>query len=488
MQVVNDGILIHMYKARSKRERRIRFFLTYTIVPVIIVSIAAALVLMIQGYRFDTDDQRVFQAGLVQFGSQPSGATISFDGENLASKTRARLNVSSGVHTIGMTLDGYVPWQKTVTVRPGKVLWLTYPRLVPETVTTESLYSYEAIAATLAHLDENLFAVQPDSAAPRLDVIRADNGDAERREASLPASLYSDVESGKWQAISWSKSSRYVLFRYDFEKRTRWYVLDREDTTRSFDITLESGLDDISRVEFDARDDRWLYLLQDGTLRRFDRDNLTLSRPIARDIVSLNQSEEGVISFVSRSDGLSRIGYVTPGAQSAKYVAIPAITNPRAAAISEYERRQYVASLSAAKLTIATTSLHASDSDNELELSKTFSVSLPKTTSSLSLSPEGRFIAARDGRTIHMYDLELNEMSQVSLPSKSAPLRWLSPFHVYSVVDGELVMQEFDGTNVTPIAPAVSAQAVFTPDGRYIYTVSKDETATRVVRMLLRTS
>lgn len=477
-----------MYKARSKRERRIRFFLTYTIVPVIIVSVATALVFMIQGYRFDTSDQRVFQAGLVQFGSEPGGASISFDGEYLASKTRARLNVSSGVHTIGMTLDGYVPWQKTVTVRPGEVLWLTYPRLVPEEVKTEPLYSYESVTGTLTHREDRLYAVQSSSDVPRLDVIKADNGDAERRLVSLPSSLYSDFESGKWEAAAWSESSRYILLRFDVAKQTRWFVLDREDSERSFDLTRESGLGDISRVEFDARDDRWLYLLQDGTLRRFDRENLSLSRPIAGDIVTMNQSEEGVVSFVSRSDGLSRAGYVTAGAQSAKFAPITGVTNPRAVAVTEFDRRQYIATLSASKLTIATTSLHASDSDSDLELNKTFSVSLPKTTSSLSVSPGGRFIAARDGRTVHVYDLELGEMSPVSLSSKSTPLRWLSPFHIYGVVDGELVMQEFDGTNATPVAPAVSARALFTSDGRYIYTIAKDENATRVVRMLLRSS
>lgn len=475
-----------MYKARSKRERRIRFFLTYTIVPVLVVSLATAFVLMIQGYRFNPSDQKVFQAGLVQFGSRPSGASISFDGEQLSSKTRARLNISSGVHTIGMALDGYVPWQKTVTVTAGEVLWLTYPRLVPETVTSEPLYTYQSAASTLAHPDEQLFGLQPDKSLPQFDTIKADNGDAERTTAALPSSLYQDFDAGAWRATAWGESGRYVLFRFDANKKARWFVLDRNDEEQSFSLTRESGLDDISSVEFDARDDRYLYIIENGTLRRFDREDRSLSRVIARNVLSLNQSKEAVLSFVSRSDDEQRVGYVTPGAQTAKYADVPGVNAPRSAVVTEYDRRQYIATLSSAKLTIATTSLHASDSDRDLEIRRTFSVDLPKSTTSLSVSPHGRFIAARDGRTVHVYDLELNQMSQIALSSKAAPLRWLGDFHIADVLDGEFVMQEFDGTNVTPIAPAISAASVFSSDGRYIYTVNKFNDGVRVVRIELR--
>ena len=50
---------------------------------------------------------------------------LSLDGQSLGNTPKADLQVTPGTHRISVTRDGFEPWERTVTVRPGEVLRLT---------------------------------------------------------------------------------------------------------------------------------------------------------------------------------------------------------------------------------------------------------------------------------------------------------------------------------------------------------------------------
>ena len=108
----------------NKRRLRLQLTFVYGIMILAVVAIVAVLVLVVQGYRFNRYDGKLEQGGLVQFDSQPSGATVSADNSVLANKTASKIVLSAGNHTVTIGKDGYSTWKKDVVVKPGTVLWL----------------------------------------------------------------------------------------------------------------------------------------------------------------------------------------------------------------------------------------------------------------------------------------------------------------------------------------------------------------------------
>jgi hypothetical protein len=50
--------------------------------------------------------------------SRPSGAEVIVDGPPVG-RTPLSIEVSSGAHTVRLSLPGFNPWQTTVNVQPG---------------------------------------------------------------------------------------------------------------------------------------------------------------------------------------------------------------------------------------------------------------------------------------------------------------------------------------------------------------------------------
>ncbi|HTK39619.1 MAG TPA: PEGA domain-containing protein [Patescibacteria group bacterium] len=471
-----------MYRRRSKRTQRLFFFLTYTLVPLLIVCLVGILVLLIQGYRFNPSNNKVYQAGLVQFDTTPGGATVTVDGAKLGSKTSTRINVSSGRRTITMSRDGYTPWKKTVNVEAGSVLWLTYARLVPQTVSLQDVYSYPSIAASLVNRDQHLFGIQPSRGTPTFVTVPATSGTPSRQSATIPSSAYTAAAKSTFVANEWGKSGRYILFRHDISSKPEWLLLDRNNPADSINISKLAGLP-ISSAFFDHSDDRYVYVLSGGALRRFDRNTQKVSGILASNVLKFTQSSEGTLLIISsdtkdKAQTNTNVSYVTHGADSARSVSFADAHSDvvRSAAIVTYDRRQYISFLEGTNLRIGRTDIGSSNDPKPLMLTSAVELDVPKTVNSLESSPNGRFVVLRASKDLYTYDLELSKLSHVLLTSPTAPLHWLDAYHLAERrKDGKLTMIEFDGGNQTILtAVAERDDAVLSDNDRFLYLLQND--------------
>ncbi len=481
--MLGDIIYAVMYRKRSKRTQRTLFVLTYTLVPLLIIAIVTLLVLMIQGYRFSATNNTVYQAGLVQFGTTPNGATVTVDGATLASRTRTRINVSSGQRTIGMARANYVPWQKTVTVEPGSVLWLTYARLVPEMVTTETLNTYASMGSVLAHKDANLLGVLADPAAPSFTTIAAASGASSDTSVSLPQDMYTPAPDQSFAATAWSESARYVMLRQTVGETNTWLVLDRQDETKSVNLSTTSKLT-VTTAFFDASDDRYVYILAGNALYQYDQSQGVLSDAIATNVISATCANDGTVIIVSRSaSGDTVMSYVSHGQQLSRTLTLESTKPVLSSVLVTYDHRQYVVVLTSGLLSIAQVSLGSSSDTTPVELNVIRTVAVPTTMKTLVGSPNGRFVLARDTNELRSYDFELDQLSTIPMTMGTASLHWLDDYHLLDRVDGKLMMLEFDGGNVVPIVDVDTQFAsVLSSDGRYLYCLQKTADGYAVVR------
>ncbi len=93
-----------------------------TLVTLLVIGIAATgAVFLAKGYTFSTTEKRVVGTGIITITSVPDAASVYIDG-HLTTATNA--SVSSLIpkeYTVKVVKEGFIPWEKKVTVKEGLV-------------------------------------------------------------------------------------------------------------------------------------------------------------------------------------------------------------------------------------------------------------------------------------------------------------------------------------------------------------------------------
>ena len=486
-----------MYRARSKRAERRRLILTYTLVPLLIAAVVALLVFYMLGYRFSLANRTVTQGGLIQLSSLPTGADVTIDTYKLPSQTTTRYDASAGLHTVTMHRDGYLPWQKTVTVEPGKVLWLNYARLIPEKIEQSTVQAFANVDSSVASPNGQTFVVIPDATKPLLTHIAL--GDTVRQtDITLPASLYqTPTKQSRFTVTKLSSSGRYALVKHTLDSEYEWLFIDTRSPDQSRNISELVGRK-IDEPIVGASDERRLYVIVDHTLRQVDTEQQTVSAPLIDNVAEVSQSANGVLAYVSQASGTPKqraAGYYTPGATK-PHVIRTFYDDGRTVLrlrLAKYMNDDYVVLQYGTSIEISSTRLVRSDNGQDLSLTSVATLAVPDGADNVSFSPSGRFVVSQRASTYLTYDLELNSLSTSSLKGEAAVTRslsWLDNYILWSDRDNTLRLYEFDGANSHTIGAVIGGQAaILSSDGKYLYAFQTSSDGTpQLVRFHLRTN
>jgi hypothetical protein len=203
-----------MYHPPSKRKQLVQRVAIYGVMSVSVVVLVTVLVFFMLGYRFNKNDGKIEQGGLVQFSSVPGGADVRIDGSDYGSQTPTKATLASGSHYFTMERSGYRQWQKTVDLDAGSVLWLNYARLVPNSLTPQNVADFPALGSTAASPDNKWMALIADKKTPDITLADLSRDKVEPKVVSLPASSYTKPSKGKTQSFaldSWDPSSHLLL-------------------------------------------------------------------------------------------------------------------------------------------------------------------------------------------------------------------------------------------------------------------------------------
>lgn len=451
----------------------------YSFMTLTVTVIVSLLMLVVLGYQFNQKDGKLEQGGLLQFVSQPSGATVTLDGQRLLATSSTKSTVEAGVHYVTFDKTGYKQWQKTVTIAPGQVGWLNYARLIPQTITTEKVRGFTTVAHALASQSRNYILVQESADKPQFTVADIRGDRLKYTSIELPEGVFTAPDEDKSQSftpVKWSLNDDYILIKHTYnDDNSEWIMLRRGDVTKSINLTAMFAVSP-SVVEYASDNGKLLFVQIGDVVRRINLDEQTLSRPLATKVANFNVYNEKTIAYASTADETGK-----------RYTGYAAIDIPSpvklgtydddglflAVGVAEYFGNMILSTVYGSDLTVKSGSSLPSIANSANTLKIIGSRVLPNGVSKLGMSTSGRFtyVTLPDGYGV--FDLEFNKFDQTTLVNtteSSAPINFLDDYMMWSDIGGQLWFYDFDGANrqnIMPVAEGLSAS--LSPNGKYVY-------------------
>lgn len=264
--------------------------------------------LIARGYRFSVKDGLILSpTGMISATSRPKGASVYVD-EKLVTATDDTINLTPGVYSLKINKDGFLPWQKTITIKPETVyqadiqLFSAVPDLKPLTLTgainpsanidnTKIIY---AVASASATKDNGLYIIES-------------NG--------LPVSLIRGISRQllpNTATIDWSK------FTFVFSPNSREILATSLENKTNYLLNLDSPLDPTklkdSTNSLPTIKTDWQ--IQTNTLisAKLDRIPKVIQPLVATDSAKDIQfsSDENKILYLAQTDGNIIKNIITP--------------------------------------------------------------------------------------------------------------------------------------------------------------------------------
>lgn len=492
-----------MYHQPSKQKQLMQRIAIYTGMTLSVLLLVVVLVFFMRGYRFDTKGGRIEQGGLVQFVSQPSGASVTIDGRSFGSRTTTKTTMDPGEHAISMQRTGYLPWQKTVAVMPGEVLWLNYARLVPKDRPVEAVATLNTPAASLVSPNNKWMLISPAASSRTLQLADLSQNDIKLAAVELPSGLRTAGATPTKNTLtleSWDFTNRYVLAQHSYtneagKKKNEWLVIDTQQPEKSTNITTALGVD-ASTVIFSSATSRQVYALVDNAVRRIEVDSRTMSGPLVSQIDSFTVTQKALFytTLRDKKTGARSVGYLSGNTTKPRTIRTFTDNGKKLLRIvsNTYFDQTYTAIAYGDTVEIMRGELPRSDSSVALSLTLQTTITTPSPVKFLSYRLGGRFIVAQTDKAFVVRDIELEKTTTTTLKGKTAQtkeLHWLDSFHVWSDQDGALRMYEFDGANqheLMTVAPGFDA--TLSPSGTYLYGVTRSSEGYQLsrIRMILQ--
>lgn len=483
-----------MHKKRTKRQQRAQLVFIYSLMTVAIVAIVAVLILLVLGYRYNRFDGRVEQGGLVQFNSRPTGATVSVDDLELGAKTTSKITLTSGKHSIRMTLDGYNDWHKDVNVKPGSILWLNYTRFFPTQPKVNAVTEAAAISSAAESPDGNWMAFVAAANNPTLHLVRLNSDMPTTTTLAIPTTDYtaaSDDSGQTFRVLEWDPDNQSVLLRHDFDGNVEYIVVQLRGDGTAYNLSTKLGVP-ATKIEYSSSDGNVLYALTTShELKRINISKSTVSDAIAESVSDFTARNQDFVTYETLADdqGQRSIGYISRGSNSAKTIAKFTLSNdsPLHLTAGNYYTERYLVESRVNQIDILKVlSLPSSDSNGPVSTELVTSINMTASPTNVGFSPgNNRIIYAQAGGTIVTYDLEIGLLSTKELSTAAmSNVTWIDDFHYAAVVNGNLSYYDYDGTNRQIVtSKSLDLPAALTSDGKYLYFFEPNDTNASLTRV-----
>lgn len=272
----------------------------------IILTATLAISLYARGYRLSLEPRpSVRVTGLLSATSTPKSASVYLD-DRLTTATDDTISLPPGQYSVKIVKDGYLPWQKTITIKPETV-FQTDARLYRSAPDLRPISLSGAIHP----------AISPDGAKIVYSVASAsaskDNGLYLLELSGNPLSLTRNSPrqlSPNLLSLDWSK------FNFEFSPNSRQIIASSPST--SYLLNLDAPISPASLYDISLRlpliREDWVKNEQEIIRSRLDRLPSVL-RPLVATASARNillSSDENQILYLSQTDGSLPSNLISP--------------------------------------------------------------------------------------------------------------------------------------------------------------------------------
>lgn len=273
-----------------------------------VISLTILIILYARGYQISLSQKPSLVAtGLLSVTSRPKSASVYIN-NRLITATDDTINLPPGVYPVKIVKDGYLPWQKTITIRREVVfqtdaqLYRLAPELRPITLTgainpvispdnTKIIYS---VASASASRDNGLYLIEL---------------------SNMPLTLNRNTPrqiSAGYSSVDWSK------FTFEFSPNSKQILATSKTPNLAFLLNLDSPITSSSLYDVTIRlsiiRQDWQKQLKDILDVRTERLPLALKPLVATDSARhfFFSPQDDRVLYLAKTDGNLKNSLATP--------------------------------------------------------------------------------------------------------------------------------------------------------------------------------
>lgn len=467
-----------------KKEFRQHILLLVGYVLVAVAIVIATLVLVYQAYGFNIGKNgTVIQNGLVFFSSQPNPANIYLNGHISSQKTNTRLILPSGIYGLKLTRNGYRDWTRTITVNGGAVAHFDYPFLIPKSLQTQKIQSYQSAPALMTQsLDKRWILVQKPGSSTDFDLYDLKTPSKPViTSLSIPSSILGKATTSEsLNLVSWADDNQHVLLKHNFDSQSEFILVDIVDPTQSLNLNstlqISPSVLTLNNEKYDS------YYAYNATTQELDSASLggTAVTPVLQHVLAYKSYSNNTILYATDSNAPTGKVMVRlkEGSQTYDIRALP-LSSHYLLDLTTYNSSLYVAVGSNADNRVYIYQDPVSQLTNYpgQGLAPSWVLHVPS-PSYLSFSANAQFIVAENGSNYASYDVQNNLgylYSNANSPVDSPQLHasWMDGDRLTYVSNGKLVIQDYDNNNRQVLVSALPSYIpAFSSDYKYLYSLS----------------
>jgi hypothetical protein len=481
---------------KKMKQHRTLLFTGYILVSFAIVM--TGLILLQQatkGYGLDKHGD-VIQNGLMFLSSQPKGAEIYLNGKLNSNKTDSRLTLPSNVYNVELRRPGYNSWRRTIVLDAAEVEHFDYPLLFPTKLTTTTLASINGTPALSTQSpDRRWLLVSSNENALNFSVYDLKNPTKAATPISLPATILSAGATQSWKISEWADDNQHVVLEHHYDDKMEYIMVDRDTPEQSVNLTTTLSITP-SKLTLNNRkyDQYYVYDAATHTLQTAALKAATLT-PLLDHVLAYQSYSDNTVLYVTDSGAVTgkslvklKVGNATYTIRSVQaaptYVLNLATYNGvmYLACGSSGDSRSYVYRDPVAQI---------KDRSNHLAVpAYVFHVAHPDY---LSFSTTAQYILIENGPVVSVYDFlnkhgySYNVTGAIDAPATH--VSWMDGNRLAYVSSGKLTVIDYDKTNArTLVSASASYLPAFSPDYKFVYTLTHSALAGSADSALLQTS
>jgi len=261
-----------------------------------------------RGYRFSLKGGLTINpTGIISAVSQPKGASVYIN-DKLTTATDDTINLSPGIYNLKIEKNGFLPWEKTITVKPETVyqtdiqLFSSVPNLKPITLTgainpkinDDNSKIVYAVASASAEKDNGLYIVE--SSGLPLSLLRSDSRQLSPNTTTINWSDFT---------YSFSPNSRQILATNTQDNTNYLISLDTPITSQKLtDIT-----DDLDKIQLEWRTQTSLII--NTRIERIPKEVQSLIATDSAKYLQFSGDDEKIL-YLSQKDGEITPNLISP--------------------------------------------------------------------------------------------------------------------------------------------------------------------------------